>query len=165
MGATNFATIAFGKDAAEAFRTAQERSLHEHGHNGYTGTIAEKSGFTLARPCPMRVDSDRAYRFIQAADQLGYETADAKRNVEDARTKTARTKAEREQRAAERRFNKAVPAKAREWAKSYADAYSDKYGPAVAIEITDAASKRLRKSHSLKYGRGRFYLFFGLARM
>lgn len=47
MGATNFACIGRGKDANEAFSSAREDALYEHGHGGYTGSIAEKDGFKL----------------------------------------------------------------------------------------------------------------------
>jgi hypothetical protein len=47
MGATNFACIARGKDAKEAFSNARSEALYDHGHSGYTGSIAEKNGFRL----------------------------------------------------------------------------------------------------------------------
>lgn len=47
MGATQFITHAYGKTIEEAFNTAYEDALWEHGHGGYTGTIAEKPGFVL----------------------------------------------------------------------------------------------------------------------
>jgi hypothetical protein len=34
-----------GLGLAEAFRVVQDRALYEHGHGGYTGTIAEANGF------------------------------------------------------------------------------------------------------------------------
>ena len=43
MGIANFATTATGKTMKEAFNKAVEQAQHEHGHGGYTGTIAEKS--------------------------------------------------------------------------------------------------------------------------
>lgn len=50
MGAINFMTIARGKDASEAFNNAVEDAQYEYGHRGYTGTIAEKSSYTLVVP-------------------------------------------------------------------------------------------------------------------
>ena len=47
MGATNFETVSLGKDAGDAFRSAVADARHEYGHGGYTGTIAEKDGFTV----------------------------------------------------------------------------------------------------------------------
>ena len=49
MGAVGFATRERGKDAQEAFRRAHDEAAWEHGHGGYTGTIAEKWGFVMAR--------------------------------------------------------------------------------------------------------------------
>lgn len=46
MGATNFEVIATGKTAREAFLSAVDDARYWNGHGGYTGTIAEKSGFT-----------------------------------------------------------------------------------------------------------------------
>lgn len=47
MGASTFITTAKGKTAQEAFRAAREEALHEDGHGGYSGTIAEKSCFVM----------------------------------------------------------------------------------------------------------------------
>lgn len=48
MGAEQFSTTARGKTAQEAFDDAREKAWYDHGHAGYTGTIAEKPGFTMA---------------------------------------------------------------------------------------------------------------------
>ncbi len=47
MGATDFTTTAKGKTVNEAFSNAVDDARHEHGHGGYTGTIAEKSEFVM----------------------------------------------------------------------------------------------------------------------
>lgn len=47
MGADEFWVIAEGKTAADAFRTAVKEAQYEHGHGGYTGTIAEKRTFKV----------------------------------------------------------------------------------------------------------------------
>ncbi|EMA43576.1 hypothetical protein [Halococcus saccharolyticus] len=47
MGAASFFTKAFGSDADEAFRRAVEEAEYRHGKAGYTGTIAEKPGYTV----------------------------------------------------------------------------------------------------------------------
>ena len=54
MGATTFVT-AYGNPATmtpqEAFDEARAQARHEYGHNGYTGTIAEKDTlFHVADP-------------------------------------------------------------------------------------------------------------------
>ena len=47
MGATNFAHFQPGQNADAAFSDAVAEALYEYGHNGYTGTIAEKPGYQL----------------------------------------------------------------------------------------------------------------------
>ncbi len=47
MGAEEFTVVGKGKTANEAFRNAKQEAQYEHGHGGYTGTIAEKHGFRL----------------------------------------------------------------------------------------------------------------------
>lgn len=42
MGAEFFITKAAGATPREAFERAREKALYDHGHAGYTGTIAEK---------------------------------------------------------------------------------------------------------------------------
>lgn len=49
MGAETFSHIASGATAREAFEAAVRQAQYDHGHSGYTGTIAEKDSFiTLA---------------------------------------------------------------------------------------------------------------------
>lgn len=45
MGATTFRTVGIGPDVGDVFRELVRRAQYEHGHAGYTGTIAEKSGY------------------------------------------------------------------------------------------------------------------------
>lgn len=47
MGATDFMHIATGATVASAFDAAQTAARYDHGHSGYTGTIAEKSGWVI----------------------------------------------------------------------------------------------------------------------
>lgn len=47
MGADQFMTTARGRTATEAFKSAVDDARHEHGHGGYTGSIAEKSRFVV----------------------------------------------------------------------------------------------------------------------
>lgn len=52
MGAAEFVTEASGKTMQEAWDTAKEKALYDHGHAGYSGTIAEKPGFIDCGPVP-----------------------------------------------------------------------------------------------------------------
>ena len=55
MGATTFFNIGKGATAQEVFDRLHQQALYQHGHGGYTGTIAEKSTYTLfQRPKGMR---------------------------------------------------------------------------------------------------------------
>ena len=47
MGADVFMITATGVSARDAFTNARQEALHYSGHGGYTGTIAEKHGFTV----------------------------------------------------------------------------------------------------------------------
>ena len=47
MGAENFSYTAKGKTAKEAFAAARSQAQYDHGHSGYSGTIAEKSEFVM----------------------------------------------------------------------------------------------------------------------
>ena len=38
------------KNARDAFKAAREEALYNHGHSGYSGTIAEKDSFVVL-PC------------------------------------------------------------------------------------------------------------------
>lgn len=56
MGANEFYTYSPGKDAGEAFGAARAQALHEHGHGGFTGTLAEKTEYVIIndQPQPLR---------------------------------------------------------------------------------------------------------------
>jgi hypothetical protein len=47
MGAQDFFVRQKGKTAEAAFSDAVDQAKHEHGHGGYTGTIAEKFSFVM----------------------------------------------------------------------------------------------------------------------
>lgn len=47
MGACDFSVIIHARTAEEAFDIAVQEAQYEHGHGGYTGTIAEKSDFVM----------------------------------------------------------------------------------------------------------------------
>lgn len=53
MGAETFYEISSGKTPEEAFIKAVNQALYNHGHSGYTGTIGEKTTFTMAADVPM----------------------------------------------------------------------------------------------------------------
>ena len=60
MGAECYLNIGKGKTAQHAFDRLVEKAQWDHGHAGYTGTIAEKTNFVeFIRPKGMRRDSVR----------------------------------------------------------------------------------------------------------
>ena len=58
-----------GKTAKDAFASLREEALHEHGHGGYSGTIAEKRSFVMIE-CPIGVaPCDLADQLIENDDK------------------------------------------------------------------------------------------------
>lgn len=47
MSKQTFTNVAIGKTATEAFNKVVKEAQYEYGHGGYSGTIAEKSGFVM----------------------------------------------------------------------------------------------------------------------
>ena len=59
MGAEYFVTTAHGKTAMKAFKEAVKVAEYNHGHAGYTGTIAEVGGFSMfPKPDGILTESD-----------------------------------------------------------------------------------------------------------
>ena len=50
MGADEFYNKKSAKTAAEAFKALVDEALYKEGHDGYTGTIAEKGDFRMVEP-------------------------------------------------------------------------------------------------------------------
>ncbi|MGW1053565.1 hypothetical protein [Streptomyces sp. NPDC002521] len=70
MGAVEFFTTATGPNLKAALNTAREEAQWEHGHGGYTGTIAEKYEVSLFDE-PRRSESDalaRAEELVRVGD-------------------------------------------------------------------------------------------------
>ena len=69
MGATTFSVTFPGKTAKEAFAAARTDAQYQHGHGGYSGTIAEKNDFVMIK-LPDGVDP-RAYanQLIECQDE------------------------------------------------------------------------------------------------
>jgi hypothetical protein len=72
MGAQGFEVRIVGQTAAQAFRLAVDSARYEHGHGGYTGTIAEKHSFVVVSP-PVTMPAARALvRAMEDADDPRY---------------------------------------------------------------------------------------------
>jgi hypothetical protein len=68
VGSNTFICTAKGADASKAFAVARANALHEYGHRGYTGSIAEKRDYQVI-PLPDNTDP-RGYaeRLIEEDD-------------------------------------------------------------------------------------------------
>jgi hypothetical protein len=61
MGAANFEVTGQGETPEAAFRALVTEAQYEHGHGGYTGTIAEKDGFVMVQPIATLPGVELAY--------------------------------------------------------------------------------------------------------
>ena len=68
MGSENFTHIVHGKTAKEAFHNAKEEAYYDHGHAGYTGTIAEKSDFVTIELPEGKTPEQYADELIENSD-------------------------------------------------------------------------------------------------
>ena len=63
MGGDTFFIKASGKTAKEAFQSAVHQAQYEHGHGGYSGTIAEKHSFCMI-PLPQGKDHNEYAEYL-----------------------------------------------------------------------------------------------------
>lgn len=69
MGANVFMTVGLGNTAKKAFDKAVYEARYQHGHGGYTGTIAEKNSFVVI-PVPDGITAFQyAEQLIDADDE------------------------------------------------------------------------------------------------
>lgn len=68
MGAEYFEDSSIAANVDEAFRECVEAAQYDHGHAGYTGTIAEKDEYVVL-DLPAGVDAAEAVRALDAADR------------------------------------------------------------------------------------------------
>lgn len=68
MGACDFWTKARGSSAKEAFDKATADARYEHGHGGYTGTIAEKDSFVTIEVPPGLDPQEYAEKLFREGD-------------------------------------------------------------------------------------------------
>lgn len=110
MGATDFMTTGEGKTAQDAFDSAVKSAEWEHGHGGYTGTIAEKDSFKMAR-IPPGIDAKELVDYMTGKISHGEYVSGGK-------------------------FVKARPDLS-DAAEKVIDQFDDKWGPAGCIKIAD----------------------------
>jgi hypothetical protein len=69
MGGEVFIQASWGKTADEAFKGAVEQAEYNHGHCGYTGTIAEKTSFVMITLPKHKDPLDLANELIEKDDE------------------------------------------------------------------------------------------------
>mgnify|MGYP000648421523 CR=1 FL=1 len=67
MGATSFYNKVKGEHEHELFKQAVNDACYEHGNEGYTGTIAEKDGYTMSKK-PSDFDTDVWIEMVEDFD-------------------------------------------------------------------------------------------------
>lgn len=88
MGGETFVNYKRGKTAQEAFRLAVDDAAYEHGHGGYTGTIAEKSEFRMIETPTGIAPKDfvrrvMSWRDEDGADNISKAVLKARENIDD----------------------------------------------------------------------------------
>lgn len=69
MGAESFTNRAKGTSAAKAFDAVVQQALYDHGHAGYSGSIAEKSEFVMILLPEGRKAQEYAEELINKGDE------------------------------------------------------------------------------------------------
>jgi len=68
MGGSDFYNIGFGPTAKIAFDDLVSQAQYDHGHSGYSGTIAEKHSFTMIPLPEHKNPMDLAEELIRNSD-------------------------------------------------------------------------------------------------
>lgn len=171
MGSTSFSNTVEGRTADEAFRKAVDHARHEHGHGGYTGTIAEKSDFVMVRidPTKLKAAMGKAKERLQKhlenlneglkspLDQWGYHKVPGSGSqMKPEQLRKSIEKVEATLRDEKLLTENALTIYADELIESSFDADSDggagdKWGPALCIELMPAQPiKPMTKAEALK---------------
>lgn len=146
MGSCDFVVLSHGKTASQAFDRVADEARYEYGHEGYTGTIAEKSGFVVF-DLPSRVMASKVLAALQWAgdadmEPVGSDAAIVKRARRDRAWLVSK-------------FGEVTTAE-------MIRRYNDKWGPAVGFQVTGKQAERYRLYNTMKRGE-RVWLFCGWA--
>jgi hypothetical protein len=191
MGAESFANYGTGATVQEAFGAVTQQARYEYGHGGYTGTIAEKRSFHLLDPRDAKgkpLPFSKVRRAMQLSDEMveggserlewdppfeilseghrymGRKSLKLERGVMYVRTrrdlKPAKNGVPR-QKLTYRKLTKAelalVPL-----ARQIERMADDKWGPALAVQVTGADAKPVRERYGWK-PRAKVFYFWGSA--
>lgn len=136
MGASQFMNISTGKTPEEAFHSVTASARYEHGHGGYSGTIAEKHEYRLLTTPSGVAALDLANWALKYAPP-------ERRNPQWPAEHLPKFESE---------------------VRQIARAADDKWGPAVALEILGEELEALRKGNPNRFPKGeRVFVFFGWA--
>jgi hypothetical protein len=171
MGAVDFQTHALGKDVGEAFREAVSYARYMHGHGGYSGTIAEKGDYVLIT-LPPRVTEAKFLKWLQEfswACHSEYAKESLKR-LESQRAPRGQGESYRKRKAqlrkqikdAERTLAK-LPQQHLPLLGRAARIFDDKWGPALAFEVTGTEASKVKAYNGKKGSRLKVFCFCGLA--
>jgi len=139
MGAAQFFTVSMGRNPHHAFDRAVEGARHQHGHGGYTGTIAEKDSFKM-------MGSVGTAHWRKVPGWLERELVSRDGHVGTTRLPGT-----------------PIPEKYRVMVRQFADLYNDKWGPAIGYQVTGDAAIQLRVEAGRKGKHEQVYVFCGLA--
>jgi hypothetical protein len=140
MGAEQFFVTSTGKNPFEAFDRAVAQAQYDFGHAGYTGTIAEKSDFSM-----MRVPVD-SWRWDKIPGFLAREAY--KRDRESPKVRLP---------------GNPLPDKYKAEIRRLAEIYDNKWGPAIGYEVTGTAAVEIKEAHGRKLSHDKAYVFCGWA--
>jgi hypothetical protein len=139
MGADQFFTIGLGPNQHRAFDNAVRDAQWEYGHGGYTGTLAEKSGFKYFG----EVDS---WHYMKMPSYFDREVAKKYRESPK-----------------ERLPGPVIPPKYKDQVRRLVDLYDDKWGPAICYQVTGTAAVKIKKQHQRRDSHDKVYVFMGYA--
>ncbi len=164
MGANWDDGVSVGRNADEAFTNLTEDAAWEHGHGGYSGTMAEKDSFILAGTLPARVtfqDLLAAMFRTREVERHGHWVERTYGDVEETYTDykgIERTVTTRECVKVTKRRKSPLPKALQNPAgerivRAFLAADSDKWGPAAGVELNARETKTARsRSYKGKQG-------------
>jgi len=159
MGASDFRTVATGKDVADAYRNAVESATYEHGHDPYNGTISTTHGYAVV-PAVKGLTYDQQIDLIWKVEAYGVPERPA---IRRSFTSEWDRREHKENRKTYQRWERMTPIERQ--AIQRAAASIEKWGPALCIEVTGKAAVDLKKARGRAGTRDRVFAFFGLAAM
>jgi hypothetical protein len=120
MGADQFEVTIFMDNPQEAFDIAKDQAYYDHGHSGYTGTIAEKDGFVVI-DLPEGMTVETALKLMDEYQSRDYE----KRCHSPGQVWEIR------------KDHIPLPEEHLPLLKRMSDIYDDKWGPALCLKTKD----------------------------